>query len=86
VHAHTGGAPAGPNALALCKDVFGEHGVECTPPRVHDTNEDPDSLFERGNQFRMQYMGTHSAALCRNVIHQRQRSLHIRMSDTTQLV
>ena len=57
-----GGAPVGLNALALCKDVFEERGVEFTPPRVHDTNEDPDSLFERGNQFRMQYMGTQSAA------------------------
>src|SRR4029434_6940954 len=57
-----GGAPAGLNALALCKDVFEERGVAFTPPRVHDPTEDPDSLFERGNQLRMQYMGTPSAA------------------------
>jgi hypothetical protein len=57
-----GGAPAGLNALALCKDVFEERGVAFTPPRVHDTTEDPDRLFERGTQLQMQYMGTQSAA------------------------
>src|SRR4029453_9744317 len=57
-----GGAPAGLNALALCKDVFEERGIAFTTPRVHDTKEDPDSLFERGNHLRMQYMGTPSAA------------------------
>jgi len=45
------GAPAGLNALALCKDVFEARGVAFTPPRVHDTNEDPDSLFERATSF-----------------------------------
>jgi len=57
-----GGAPAGLNALALCKAVFEERGVAFTPPRVHDTTEDPDRLFERGNRLRMQYMGAPSAA------------------------
>src|SRR4030095_6369668 len=57
-----GAAPARLNALALCKDVFEERGIAFTPPRVNDTNEVPDSLFERGNQLRMQYMGTPSAA------------------------
>ena len=57
-----GGAPTGLNALALCKDVFEERGSVFTPPRVHDTNEDPDSLFERGNQLRIQYLGTQSAS------------------------
>jgi len=52
-----GGAPAGLNALALCKEVFAERGIAFTPPRVHDTTEDPDRLFERGNQLRMHYMG-----------------------------
>ena len=52
-----GGAPAGLNALALCKAVFEERGIAFTPPRVHDTTEDPDRLFERGAQLRMQYMG-----------------------------
>src|SRR4029453_3722548 len=61
-HTWEGGAPAGLNALALCKDVFEERGIVFTPPRSHDTNEDPDSLFERGNRLRMQYMGTPSAA------------------------
>src|SRR5215468_11069535 len=57
-----GGAPAGLNALALCKDVFAERGIAFTPPRVHDTTEAFDRLFERGAQLRMQYMGTTSAA------------------------
>lgn len=57
-----GGAPAGLNALALCQAVFAERGIAFTPPRVHDTTEDPDRLFERGNQLRMQYLGTPSAA------------------------
>lgn len=55
-----GGAPAGFNALTLCKDVFEERGIAFTPPRVHDITEDPDCLFERGSQLRMQYMGTPS--------------------------
>ena len=42
--------------------MFEQRGVAFTPPRALDTNEDPDSLFERGNQLRMQYMGTQSAA------------------------
>ena len=50
-----GGAPAGLNELALCKDVFVERGIAFTPPRVHDTTEDPDRLFERGAQLRMQW-------------------------------
>ena len=57
-----GGAPAGLNALALCKAVFAERGIGFTPPRVHDPTEAPDRLFERGNQLRMQYMGPPSAA------------------------
>src|SRR3989442_14312347 len=52
-----GGAPAALNALALCKDVFAEREIAFTPPRVHETTEDPDRLFARGNQLRMQYMG-----------------------------
>jgi len=55
-----GGAPAGLNALALCKAVFAERGIAFTPPRVHDATEDPDRLFERGAQLRRQYMGTPS--------------------------
>jgi len=57
-----GGAPAGLNALALCKAVFAERGIAFTPPRVHDTTEDPDHLFERGAQLRRQYLGDQSAA------------------------
>ena len=57
-----GGAPAGLNALALCKAVFAERGIAFTPPRVHDTTEDPDRLFERGAQLRRQYLGDQSAA------------------------
>ncbi len=57
-----GGAPAGLNALALCKEVFAQRGITFTPPRVHDTTQDPNSLFERGNQLRRQYMGTPSEA------------------------
>src|SRR5207244_6211003 len=57
-----GGAPASLNALTLCKAVFEERGVAFTPPRIHDTTEAPDRLFERGNQLRMQYMGAQSAA------------------------
>jgi len=55
-----GGAPAGLNALALCKDVFAERGIAFAPPRVHDTTEAPDRLFDRGHQLRMHYMGTPS--------------------------
>src|SRR5262245_65362431 len=57
-----GGAPAGLNAPALWQEVFAERGIAFTPPRVHDTTEDPDRLFERGTQLRMQYMGTQSTA------------------------
>src|SRR2546427_4483181 len=57
-----GGAPAGLNALALCKAVFEERGVAFTPPRGHHTHEDPHNLFERGTQFRMPHMGTQAAA------------------------
>ena len=46
-----GGVPAGLNALALCKAVFAERGIAFTPPRVHDTTEDPDRLFERGPSY-----------------------------------
>lgn len=56
------GAPAGLNALTLCKAVFEERGIAFTPPRIHDTTQDPQSLFERGAQVRQQYMGTQSAA------------------------
>ena len=56
-----GGTPAGLNALALGQAVFAERGIGFTPPRVHDTHEDPDRLFERGNQVRRQYLGTPSA-------------------------
>lgn len=52
-----GGAPAGINALMLCKEVFDERGIAFTLPPSHNINEAPDSLFERGRQFRMQYMG-----------------------------
>jgi 4-carboxymuconolactone decarboxylase len=52
------GAPAGLNALTLCKAVFDERGMAFILPRRHQTDEDPDRLFERGNQLRMQYMGT----------------------------
>jgi 4-carboxymuconolactone decarboxylase len=55
-----GGGPAGLNALALCKAVFAERGIAFTPPRVHETTEDPNRLFERGAQLRRQYMGTSS--------------------------
>src|SRR5712692_9486934 len=57
-----GGAPAGLNALALCKAVFTERGIAFTPPRIHDTTEDLDRLFERGAQLRRQYMGTQTTA------------------------
>ncbi len=52
-----GGAPAGIQALTLCKEVFEERGIDFTPSRVHDSDEDPDSLFRRGMQFRRGYMG-----------------------------
>ena len=57
-----GGAPAGLNALTLCKEVFDERGITFTPSRAHDTNEDPEQLFERGNAFRQQYMGVQPAS------------------------
>ena len=52
-----GGAPAGIQALTLCKEVFEERGIDFTPARVHDTGEDPDSLFRRGMEFRRSYVG-----------------------------
>jgi 4-carboxymuconolactone decarboxylase len=57
-----GGAPAGLNTLALCKAVFEEREIAFTPPRVHDTTEDPDRRFERGAQLRRKYMGTSTTA------------------------
>ena len=57
-----GGAPAGIQALTLCKAVFEERGIDFTPARIHDSNEDPDSLFQRGDEFRRNYMGNTSAA------------------------
>ena len=52
-----GGAPAGIQALTICKEVFEERGVDFTPARIHDSNEDPDSLFQRGDEYRRNYMG-----------------------------
>ncbi len=57
-----GGAPAGINALTLCKSVFDERGVAFTLPKRHDAQETPDHLFERGNQLRLQYMGDQPSA------------------------
>lgn len=57
-----GGAPTGIQALTLCKEVFEERGIDFTPARVHDTGEDPDSLFRRGEELRRTYMGTTSPA------------------------
>ena len=56
------GAPAGIQALTLCKAVFEERGIDFTPARIHDASEDPDSLFQRGDEFRRNYMGTTSGA------------------------
>ena len=55
-------APAGIQALTLCKEVFEERGIDFTPARIHDTDEDPDSLFQRGEELRRSYMGDTSAA------------------------
>ena len=55
-----GAAPAGIQALTLCKEVFEERGIDFTPSRIHDTDEDPDSLFQRGEELRQRYMGTTS--------------------------
>ena len=52
-----GGAPAGIQALTICKEVFEERGIDFTPARVHDSEEDPDSLYQRGEEFRRAYMG-----------------------------
>ena len=57
-----GGAPAGIQALTICKEVFEEQGIDFTPTRIHDTGEDPDSLFQRGEELRRSYMGDTSAA------------------------
>lgn len=57
-----GGAPAGINALATCKEVFAARGIAFTPPRTHDTHEEPQSLFERGNALRQRYMGPQLSA------------------------
>ena len=46
------GAPAGIQALTLCKAVFEERRIDFTPARIHDASEDPDSLFQRGDEFR----------------------------------
>ena len=53
-----GGAPAGLNALSVCKAVFAERGVDYTPAVIHDTDESPDELFRRGDALRRRYMGT----------------------------
>ena len=52
-----GGAPAGIQALTLCKEVFEERGIDFTAARIHDSGEDPDSLYQRGEEFRKSYMG-----------------------------
>ena len=57
-----GGAPAGINALSVCREVFAERGVDFAPARVHDAGESPDELFRRGEELRRQYMGTTGAA------------------------
>ena len=57
-----GAAPAGIQALTLCKEVFEERGIDFTPARIHDSSEDPDSLFQRGEEFRRSYMGITSTA------------------------
>jgi len=51
------GAPGGIQALTICKQVFEERGIDFTPARIHDANEDPDSLFQRGDEYRRNYMG-----------------------------
>ena len=56
------GAPADIQALTLCKAVFEERGIDFTPARIHDASEDPDSLFQRGDEYRRNYMGTASPA------------------------
>ena len=56
------GAPADIQALTLCKAVFEERGIDFTPARIHDASEDPDSLFQRGDKYRRNYMGTTSPA------------------------
>ena len=53
-----GGAPAGINSLSIIKEIFEKRGIDFTPTRIHDTNEDPDSLFQRGEEYRRNYMGT----------------------------
>ncbi|CAI8002654.1 4-carboxymuconolactone decarboxylase [Geodia barretti] len=55
-------APAGIQALTLCKEVFEERGIDYTPARIHDSSEDPDSLFQRGEELRRSYMGVTSTA------------------------
>ena len=52
------GAPGGIQALTICKSVFEERGIDFTPARIHDSNEDPDSLFQRGDEYRRNYMGS----------------------------
>lgn len=51
------GAPAGIQALSLCQQVFEERGIDFTPARIHDGGEDPESLFQRGDEYRRNYMG-----------------------------
>ena len=51
------GAPGGIQALTICKSVFEERAIDFTPARIHDSNEDPDSLFQRGDEYRRNYMG-----------------------------
>ena len=41
----------------LCKEVFEERGIDFTPTRIHDTSEEPDSLFQRGERFRLLWRG-----------------------------
>jgi len=51
------GAPAGLNALMLCKAVFDERGIAFALPRSHNSDANPDYLCERGDRFRKQEMG-----------------------------
>jgi 4-carboxymuconolactone decarboxylase len=43
-----GGIPAAYNALAVCKEVFAEHGLQVTLPATFDAAVAPEALYARG--------------------------------------
>jgi 4-carboxymuconolactone decarboxylase len=51
------GAPIANTALRIAYDVFKERGLQLSPYRVYDPQEDPEALYQRGLATRREVMG-----------------------------